>query len=297
MKKNKKDKLIIKLEGGLGNQMFQYAYAKAMEYKFGYDVMFEMSFFNITRRRTRPYSLNLFNTKPKFLSNPFDIILTRFMFLLNKKHFNVKPMFGLTFRELSSVSYQDDVANIKPNTFICGHYQTEKYFKTIEKVIKNDFKFKVEPDEENKQLIKDIKSKNSISIHIRRGDYLKKRNQQTFYECSAKYYKRALSYIAKRVENPVIYVFSDDIKWVEENLKIPYEHVYVNVNSGQKSYEDMRLMSLCKHNIIANSTFSWWGAWLNENPDKIVICPDKWLKLADVNQEDFKADGWISMEI
>ncbi len=160
--------------------------------------------------------------------------------------------------------------------YLWGLFQNEKYFKKYRKEILKAFRFKKTISEENKKLIKSIKKTNSVSMHIRRGDYTAKNATQ--YLLSPSYYKRAAEYIAKQVPNPHFYIFSDDMKWVKENIKLSYPHTFVEHNTGENSYNDMRLMSLCKHNIIANSTFSWWGAWLNENPDKIVITPDIWLK-------------------
>jgi hypothetical protein len=110
------------------------------------------------------------------------------------------------------------------------------------------------------------------------------------------YYKRGVDYIASKYPNPKLFIFSDDIQWAKTNWDLPYETVFVNNNSGDKSYEDMRLMSMCKHNIIANSSFSWWGAWLNDNKEKIVIAPEKWFNDKRINQSDVIPEAWIKLE-
>ena len=154
-----------------------------------------------------------------------------------------------------------------------------------------------EIDEENQKVLDKIKSTNSISLHIRRGDYvIKKRYQEVYAECTLDYYKRGVEEITKRYENPTLFIFSDDPDWVKANLKLDYESVYVDINSGEKSYADMRLMSSCNHNVIANSSFSWWGAWLNNNPEKIVIAPEKWFKDDSINQKDVIPESWIRIK-
>lgn len=135
-----------------------------------------------------------------------------------------------------------------------------------------------------------IQSVNSVSIHFRRGDYIGNRIHETD---KTEYYKEALNIIQSKVENPVYFVFSDDINWIRENFKTSFETHYIDFNDSESNYEDLKLMSSCKHNIIANSSFSWWGAWLNSNPDKIVISPKKWFNDDMLNYEDVIPQSWI----
>ena len=132
---------------------------------------------------------------------------------------------------------------------------------------------------------------NSISIHVRRGDYLK--NPQYFDICNTVYYRKAIGLIKEKTDNARFYVFSDDIQWVKENLELPQNTVYVNWNMKTDSWQDMCLMSHCRHHIIANSTFSWWGAWLNKNEKKIVICPKMFSRTE--NLVNVMPDEWIKI--
>lgn len=142
-----------------------------------------------------------------------------------------------------------------------------------------------------------MRGENSVSVHIRRGDYVtKSRYNKTYAHCTVKYYENAVDYIAKKFPNPHIYIFSDDTDWIKENIKFPYETEYVTHNIGQNSFEDIRLMSNCKHNVIANSTFSWWGAWLNQNSEKIVVCPDVWFQDSRIVQTDIYPKEWIRIK-
>lgn len=289
-----KDSLIVRFDGGLGNQMFEWAFAKAIEKSTGIKTLMDMSFFK--KRYARPYELGIFNLDVKkvegFWSNLKIDLMWRFRRKLRGKRFLSTYIY-----EEPHFEFDPEVFNVKPDTYIHGFFQSEKYFTNIEQELRDDFKFKPTPDEANQAFIDKINSTNSVSLHIRRGDYVqKKRYQQKYATCSLDYYKRGVEYIGGKCENPILFIFSDDPVWVKENLNLPYECVFVDNNCGSKSYEDLRLMSLCKHNIIANSSFSWWGAWLNNNKEKIVIAPKKWFNDEKVVQTDVIPSNWIKLE-
>lgn len=274
--------------------MFQYAFAKALESRTDIKTVFDMSFFK--KKYSRPFELNIFKTNVIPVED-FGTKLRLEMIWKLRKNLNGKKFMGLNFYSEPHFEFDENVFKVKPNTYIEGFFQSEKYFKDIESQIRTDFQFKNEPSEENKELIEKISTTNSISLHIRRGDYVKKKRYQNLYAtCSLEYYKKGVEYIAQKYLNPKLFIFSDDIEWVKENLKLPYESVYVFHNNGNKSYEDMRLMSLCKNNIIANSSFSWWGAWLNANPEKIVIAPKIWFNDENINQSDVISKDWIRIK-
>lgn len=289
-----KNIFIIKFNGGLGNQMFQWAFARALEAKTGVKTLFDMSFFE--KKYARPYELDIFNVPDKSVKNVLTKLHLAAMWKLRKK-LHGKNFFGLNFYCEPHFQYDENLFNVKPATYIEGFFQSEKYFVDIKDKICADFQFNNQPDEENQKLIEKIGATNSISLHIRRGDYVQKKRYQNLYaNCSLDYYKRGVEHISKNVKNPVLFIFSDDIEWVKENLNLPYESVYVSHNPGAKSYEDMRLMSLCKHNVIANSSFSWWGAWLNNNENKIVIAPQKWFNDENIVQADVIPQSWIRLD-
>lgn len=290
--KNKKN--IIKFNGGLGNQMFQWAFARAFEIKRGIPVVFDMSFFE--KKYARPFELNIFNTDVKTAENFWLKLKLKIIWKLRKK-LKGKKFLGLNFYPEPHFEFDENVFKVEPNTYIEGFFQSEKYFSDVQDEIRADFQFKNLPDKENQELIKKIGAANSISLHIRRGDYVQKKRYQNLYaQCTLDYYKRGVEAIAEKYPNPVLFIFSDDIEWVRENLNLPYESVYVFHNKGDKSYEDLRLMSLCKHNIIANSSFSWWGAWLNNNKEKIVIAPKKWFNDEKIVQSDVIPKKWVRLE-
>lgn len=162
-------------------------------------------------------------------------------------------------------------------TLFYGTWQCTEYFKNCADAVKTQFVFKRPADAANKAVIEKIKNTNAVSIHIRRGDYLSNHWQNSIHVIrDISYYKSAVQLIEEKVAAPAYFIFSDDLQWVKQNLRLD-NCTYVEHNTGKNSFIDMYLMSMCKHNIIANSSFSWWGAWLNSNSSKIVIMPQKWM--------------------
>lgn len=281
------EKKIIQLNGGLGNQMFQYAFGYVLVKKFGFDVVFDYAFFEEIKKydetTTREFELGVFNLEcpeatqedlDKIIYSPRTSKIKKFLWeILRIKKY--KPE-GNTC--LQTKPYFFDKSLFRNTSYYCynGYFQNEKYFKFFREDILNIFSLKEPLDEKNQSVLDVIKSTNSVSVHVRRGDYVTLESASKFHGlCPIEYYEKAINYIAKQVKNPHFFLFSDDIGWVAKNLKINHSYTVIDFNQG-KGYADLELMKNCKHNIIANSSFSWWGAWLNENPQKIVVAPEKW---------------------
>lgn len=271
--------------GGLGNQMFQYAAGRSLAYRLNCPLLLDIFFLKDRTYRKdfsyRDFSLDIFDLKADILT---DIELIRNGLVLEgytPKHFISKLMrlisgFKIYVEEDSSF-YNFEVNTIKRRTYLIGYFQCEKYFENVTDIIRQDFSFPKTLSFVNERLAKKILHEDSISIHIRRGDYVKNKTVNALFGvCNLEYYYKAIEMITNVVKNPIFYVFSDDLQWAEANLKIDYDTVFVKGNTAETSFEDMRLMSLCKHNIIANSSFSWWAAWLNNNESKMVIAPKMW---------------------
>lgn len=261
---------IIKIKGGLGNQMFQYAYGRMLILIDKKDVTFDISFFESGKKNKDTYQ--------SFILNEFNIDNS-----VKFKNVNENGLLKIFKKIISKI------------TGAYGFYQSEKYFKEIEYIIRREFTLKESLSvvaEEYSNKINDVQ--NSISIHIRRGDYISNKSTNFFHgTCNLDYYERAIDYIKEKVESPTFFIFSDDIEWVKKNLKI--DNSICVSNPEIKDYEELILMSKCKHNIIANSTFSWWGAWLNQNPDKIVIGPKQWTVKKTSNELDILPKDWMQM--
>jgi hypothetical protein len=185
------------------------------------------------------------------------------------------------------------------NVFLRGFWQSEKYFLDCREEILKEFSFKNKFSDENLKIAKKIQEKSSVAIHVRRGDYISNPGaSKTFVSLEVQYYQKAIEKLDIDIPHALLVFFSDDISWVKKNiinrLLSNYEYIIVDNNKGDESYNDMRLMSLCDHNIIANSSFSWWGAWLNQNPRKQIIAPKKWF-LIDKNTNDLYPNNWIKI--
>lgn len=221
-------------------------------------------------------------------------------FFYEENLFKLKKYYKITNIEKENIyfiigEYKNEIFKNKKNMYILGCPQSEKYFFNIKEKIKYIYNFPEIFDEKNKKILNLIKKSNSISIHIRRGDYINEPGLGGMI--SKKYYIEAIEYIKEKIIDPVFYVFSNDINWCKENLKIDFPIYYIDWNKGKESFRDMQLMSLCKHNIIPNSTFSWWGAWLNSNPNKIVVAPERWFN-PEVQQidKDIIPINWIKIK-
>ena len=183
-----------------------------------------------------------------------------------------------------------------PDTcYLMGNWQSERYFAQVADTIRADFSFKALPSGRNAELADLIGKTTAVSLHVRRGDIASNPASLAVHGlCSLDYYRRAIEYVATRVAKPEFVIFSDDMAWVLENLHVDYPCHYVDHNKGLESYNDMRLMSLCHHHIIANSSFSWWGAWLNPDRDKIVVAPQCWFA-ANYDSSDIVPASWAQM--
>lgn len=232
------------------------------------------------------------STVNKFMNiNSKNRLATSFRYYKNK-------FFGRKIYNEPSFRFNSDIFKIKEkDILLIGYWQTEKYFKNIREELIRDFTFPHFSNVKNIELSEKIMYSESVAIHVRRGDYASIKQVNNFHGlCSLEYYKGAIEQLKTIKDNLSFYVFSDDSDWCKDNLLIE-NTTFIDWNGGKNSFRDMQLMSLCKHNIIANSSFSWWGAWLNQNNDKIVIAPKRWF--ADDRQnnetEDLIPNSWIRL--
>tara|TARA_A100001015_G_scaffold298886_1_gene382221 strand:- start:2061 stop:2921 length:861 start_codon:yes stop_codon:yes gene_type:complete len=262
---------IVKIMGGLGNQLFQYALARSNTLYNGNDLYLDTTWYD--NQKEREFQLEQLNINAKIAD--FDLIKNfmtkknRFLSLLNKNHYK-------TVYEENIFSYDEDILYSKGNIYLSGYWQNEKYFLEKRGTILNDFQLKIELDDYNKKILKEINNSKSISVHIRRGDIAKDpRLKERIGTIDLEYYRFAIKKISKDQDNLKFFIFSDDIDWAKNNLNFDYEHTFLKNNTA---VIDLFLMSRCKFNITANSSFSWWGAWLNNNSDKKIISPKFWYK-------------------
>ncbi len=293
--------IVVRLSGGLGNQMFQYAAGLSAAIRNNTDLFLDLEYLtnhpihngfelnSIFDISSLPSSSKQIKFILGFRSNKwiYKILLRLKLKILAGSHFYIEPYFN----------YDRKFTEICDNNYLIGYFQSEKYFINIKNLIHKHFRFKKNISKENLHLLRLIKNTNSVSIHVRRGDYVTNPNAFNIHGiCSIIYYKKAISYIKKNIENPHFYIFSDDKEWAIKNFNFERRSTIISLNSNKQDYMDMLLMSRCRHNIIANSSFSWWAAWLNGNVSKIVIAPKKWFKSDRYSIEDLIPKHWIKID-
>lgn len=287
--------IIVKLMGGLGNQMFQYAFAKSQSLK--RNQPFKLDTKSFQWDKLRDFELNVFSLDKK-IATDLEIERAR----SSKRSFLLKLLKRKQDSILTSVFLEsslnfDKKASESSLLYFEGYWQSEKYFSMYENEIRTDFLMKIAPNEYYTKILAHVKQSLSVSVHFRRGDFVSDAGTNEFHGlCDLDYYKRAILYIEKQYPSVTFFMISDDITWVKNEFGYAENIVFVENNQGP-DFEDMRLMSQCKHNIIANSSFSWWGAWLNENKNKTVIAPERWYgnKNSQEQTSDLIPQSWIRL--
>jgi hypothetical protein len=281
--------IVVKIMGGIGNQLFQYALGRNLAIKNNTDLRLDLSSFDDLDHR--PFKLDKLKTKifrAKIADIPYRVRMTK----LNKLRVGVAKIFGSNpkLRIEKQFNFDDRVLNYKDGTYLWGYWQCEKYFSEIKEIIKEEFQFKENIDSRLNSTAVSLRQFDSVCLHIRRGDYV----DNPYYNIlPLAYYKKALSIITKDLNEPKIFIFSDDIEWCVQNLKIEFPHEFI---SGNQDWEDLKLMTLCKHNIIANSSFGWWGAYLGIDKEKRIIAPKTWFsEKMGHNTEDLVLENWLKL--
>jgi hypothetical protein len=291
--------VVVSLSGGLGNQMFQYAFAKSYAEKYNQKIKIELGFFQQSFDRDttpREFGLECYNLSKqieKKYSLPFYAVgfLGKFTRLLNRA-------FRLGLREIvyeKGFQYSPLYLNKKGAYVFVGYWQSYKYCESVIKKVKEDFKLTCSLSDTNKERLFSMNNSNSIALHVRRGDYISNNAAASFHGvCSVEYYKKAFELISEKINNPKVFIFSDDLDWVKKNLVINCAVEYIEGNDDKPEI-DIMLMSNCNHFIIANSSFSWWGAFLGQNDNSIVIRPKLWFVENNERTKDLCPDKWIAL--
>lgn len=285
--------ILVELNGGIGNQMFQYAAAKSLALHkktiLKLDVTPASHKSMPQELKARPFDLHYFD-----LPDPIAASLEIASFLTTKQLGKIiektKANHKRKIYREPFFHYDENFFKANGDVFLKGLWQSEKYFKPFEKEIRNIFTFK----EVSHLASQNLKNETSVSVHIRRGDYLTKISQEILGTLPISYYQQAIEVIKSKISNSTFYFFSDDIDWAKSNFQIP-NAIFVSNSLTKNHFEDLYLMTQCQHNIIANSSFSWWGAWLNDNPNKIVIAPERWFNKGPKDTQDLIPEGWIKI--
>jgi hypothetical protein len=289
--------VIVRLCGGLGNQMFQYALGRTIALRRKVPLKFDLTWF--TQFGVRNYKLDRLRIVADGEATPEEIAhvegddrggLSRWLFWLVQARL---PYYRRAKIEERCTTFDPYVLHAPKNVYLGGYWPCERYFAHIRELLLQEFEPVEPPDPVSREMAQVMEQNESVSLHVRRGDYV---TDPQFHRrhglCPLDYYHQAIARLTSTVRRPEFFVFSDDIPWVREHLVMDWPVTYVTHNGEARDYEDMRLMSRCKHHIIANSTFSWWGAWLCRHPGKMVLAPRRWLNDPTIDTRDRVPDSW-----
>lgn len=271
--------IYVNLKGGLGNQMFQYACGRALSLRANEPLALTRSEYAGDTKRT--FSVAHFVIHGSIIPPDGVPRIQKLRALLEQK-----------ILRRFYVAFDPSILTRKGAVYLDGYFQSEKYFSDYTDRIREDFTVVTELSSDANVVAKALqRDSKAVALHVRRGDYVS--NTEFGNIADTAYYARAIAAMRERIPDPHFYVFSDDIMWCKQNLPLSGGAVFVS-KPDMHDYEELTLMSMCKHNIIANSSFSWWGAWLNRNPEKVVIAPATWSNLHDDTwYRDIIPDSWI----
>jgi hypothetical protein len=274
--------VIVRLMGGLGNQMFQYAAARATSLRTGEPVKLDLTWFADEGSRVSPrrgYELDAFGLELEVASEG-ELART-----LRRRIVRRRPR----IIEDGSLRFDPRVLHARDVRLI-GYWQSERYFADQADTIRRDFELPpADPELERR-----IGAVESVSLHVRRGDYASSAKVEAeLGVLPLDYYAAAIARMREELGSPEFFVFSNDAAWTEANLAIDAPHTFVRHPPGARAHHDLRLMSLCRHHVVANSSFSWWGAWLREGPDTLVVAPERWFLTPRYDTSDVVPERWL----
>lgn len=300
------------LGGGLGNQMFQYAFARNLSNKTGQKICFNTYLFNKKINIDRNFSLNHFSIPTilfcdsKKSENDFNYFF-KFMKIVKYlkyilpnsllcKLINRKKIYYSVNGPFKFYPYYHNKSN--KDIYIHGGFQSFKYFEEIQEIIHKEFSFSNKINKKNLDIINLMENRDSVCVHIRRGDYLSPEFKDSLNVCTDQYYKSAIKYIKEKTTAPKFFIFSnshEDIEWIKANYKfLPEDTFFVDLNNPD--YEELQIMTFCKHFIISNSSFSWWAQFLSKHTQKIVIAPSIWDKRKKCDYKDIYLPHFIKID-
>ncbi|HEY0066775.1 MAG TPA: alpha-1,2-fucosyltransferase [Flavisolibacter sp.] len=280
--------IIIRLTGGLGNQMFQYAAARCLALKNGAELKLDTTAYR--EDQLRNFDLFCLNIKAS-IATPAEIDALKAKGTAGRVMSYLTPYPRRKFYKQPWFRFHPSFFRLTDPVYLQGYFQSEKYFEAEREQVQKDFTIKKELTANAEPLAAGLQAQESVALHIRRGDYRNDVSLDYHGIVPLDYYREAVEQVSSKVAHPHFYIFSDDGAWVKENLKLPKATI-VSGELSSTHFEDLYLMSRCRHNIIANSSFSWWAAWLNANPEKIVIAPRHWFNKGPKDTEDLIPGEW-----
>lgn len=268
--------IVFYAQGGLGNQLFQYATARRLSLRHNCELVLDPYWFAHPGKNETPRSLELnqYSISMRLATNHEQRM---WRFQRGRLSRYVNSLLTMNLLREQGTNINQDVLNASANSYLIGYWQSEAYFHDIRSILLSELVPLDSPSAADLAIMDLMKSNNAVSLHVRRGDYVALKSASVFHgTCSLKYYRSAIQFVADRVDSPMFFIFSDDPEWTRANLELPFLTHYVDHNVAGHACQDLRLMSHCQHHIIANSSFSWWGAWLVDSPNGVVVAPSAW---------------------
>lgn len=291
--------VVVRLSGGLGNQLFQYAMGRYLSFNANAELVLEDSFYfqRSTNVTPRTFELDKFAIQARRTSAEERKALRSYTGKIWKRFRRALPLPGqLRYVHEPVGKILPTARAYKDQVFLDGYWQSSTYFSGIEDLLRDELQLLIPMSNEDQRIASHMAQVDSISIHVRRGDYLSNTAANKMHGvCSLGYYEKAIEFMEEQVSNPMFFVFSDDPDWVKRNLPNDHPCVYVDHNSSALAVQDLRLMSRASHHIIANSSFSWWGAWMNPSTSKKIVRPQRWYAGLPSSGDQTCPANWIAL--
>lgn len=281
--------VIVRIQGGLGNQLFQYAAGSSLAQRLG--TVCKLDLTSLHKKQLRQLELNYFSFEPLIATKEE---IKEFVWLPTL--YRHSPAFfsklGKNIYREPHFHFDENFAQLPNHVYLDGYWQSEKYFSSNESRLRNELIIKPAYIQHLQEWVEEMEQNQSVSVHIRRGDYINKKVTDYHGVLTTDYYNKSIRILAQKNPSIKLYFFSDDINWVKQNINIELPHEFIS-GKTRSTIEDFYLMSKCRHNIIANSSFSWWTAWLNSNKSKTIIAPQNWFKRTDLDTKDLIPKNWL----
>jgi hypothetical protein len=282
--------IVTRIFGGLGNQMFQYAAGTALSHRLGVEHKLDVS--DYLSDGHRRFELDAFHTRFRVASAE-ECAPYRERTLLKRVSQRLRPPYRRDVYKQPGFGYDSRFTEAGDGRYLNGYWQSWRFFEKVEPLIREHFTLRREKTERVSQLAEQLRRSETVSVHVRRGDY-KTREAQAYHGIlPASYYREAIERVLSRHPKARFLFFSDDMEWVRAHLDTRLPLFDSGDEVGRTALEDLHLMQHCRHHVIANSSFSWWGAWLNPDPDKTVVAPVDWFATKENETKDIVPPSWI----
>ena len=288
----RRQSVVVGLSGGLGNQMFQYAAGRSLALRLGVPLTLDLSWF--AGKSERQFALSAFQIEANLCCQSEWLPAHGLKLISRLSRRWRSSIFDVPVWREPHFHYSKEFTLLSEPVFLEGHWQSERYFQKISTYLTREFRLRMPLPHASEILLDEIKASDAICVHVRRGDYLSNPAAAKVHgTCSADYYRTGVVELCQGLTKPHCYVFSDEPAWVRNNITFDCPMTVIDINGPQEAYLDFTLMAACSHFLIANSSLSWWGAWMGSNNTKKVIAPARWFLTPDKDTRELLPESWL----